>query len=377
MTPEQVALQGPLARGATIGILGTGQLGRLLAIAAAKLGFEVIVYGPEAEPPAAQVANDHISAAYDDVPALQAFAKRCAVVTFEFENIPKQSLEAIAALTTLRPGERSLAVSQDRLVEKQFIEGLSLPVAPYRPIDGPDAIAPALTALGGTGILKTRTLGYDGKGQMSLSDDEPLDGQAIWTSLGGVPAVLEARIAFDFEISVLCVRAASGDTIAYDVPINTHQSGVLAQSRVGPGFDAQLPTALTGAAANAAGTIAEALHHVGTLAVEFFVTQSGALLINEIAPRVHNTGHWTLDACLHDQFDNHIRAIAGWPLGAPARHSDASMRNLLGGDPLIEHPETAPPSSSLYLYGKRDPKPGRKMGHLTRLAPKTASPDNG
>ncbi|MGD1886009.1 MAG: 5-(carboxyamino)imidazole ribonucleotide synthase [Cohaesibacteraceae bacterium] len=364
----------PLRPGDTIGVLGGGQLGRMLAMAAADLGLRTHIYAPEANQPAAEVAAFSTVADYTDTTPLDAFAGRCQVVTFEFENIPTASLERLAGVVPLRPGLKSLEVSQDRLVEKQFIETLGVKVAPFAPIDGPDDLAQAHAALGSDTILKTRRFGYDGKGQVSLRSGDVLRATEIWQTVGAVPAVLEARIPFVAEISCLLVRDADGTIAAYDVPHNVHQRGILHTSSVGS-LAAFRPTpAIASAARSVTQKIAKALGHIGLLTVEFFVTEAGDLLVNEIAPRVHNSGHWTMDACLNSQFDNHIRAVAGWPLATTERHSDAQMHNLLGEDMNGPDAGLDQPEWKRHLYGKVDARPGRKMGHRTRLVPKEANP---
>jgi 5-(carboxyamino)imidazole ribonucleotide synthase len=358
-----------LKPGDTIGILGGGQLGRMLAMSAARYGLKAHIFDPAPDAPAADVAAIHTRAAYTEIDALSAFAQACDVVTFEFENIPKASLEHLAGLVTLRPGLASLETSQDRLTEKQFLEGIGLQVAPYTAVDGPQTIQSAHTALGGDTILKTRRLGYDGKGQARLKTPT-IDEGASWTAIGKAPAVLEARIAFVAEVSAIIARGADGETIAYDLPVNTHKDGILDTSAVGQFASIDLAPSLLAEAQAAAIKVAEALDHVGVLAVEFFLTDRDVLLVNEIAPRVHNSGHWTMDACLNDQFDNHIRAVSGWPLGSPVRHSDALMTNLIGEDVLDLDHYVRSSDTQLHLYGKADARKGRKMGHITQIAPR-------
>jgi 5-(carboxyamino)imidazole ribonucleotide synthase len=359
-----------LQPGSTIGILGGGQLGRMLAMSAARYGLKIHIFDPAKDAPAAEVAAIHTCASYTDGNALASFAKACQVVTFEFENIPKASLEQLAGAVPLHPGLASLETSQDRLTEKQFLERLGLNVAPYTAIDGPDAIERAHTALGGDTVLKTRRLGYDGKGQTRLQTAD-IDAQQAWQAIGAAPAVLEARIAFVAEVSAIIARDIDGNAVAYDVPVNIHKDGILDTSSVGQFSAFNVTPDLTRQAQEAAVKVADALEHVGVLTVEFFVTEQGTLLTNEIAPRVHNSGHWTMDACLHDQFDNHIRAVAGWPLGAPERHSDAIMTNLIGADVEELASHAARPDAQIHLYGKADVRKGRKMGHITRIAPRT------
>lgn len=366
----------PLAQGATIGILGTGQLGRMMAMAAARLGFKTHIFGPERDPPAAQLANHHSQAAYEDETALRAFAGTCDVVTFEFENIPRSSLEALAGTVTLRPGLASLETSQDRLIEKKFLQGLGLTLAPYTSIDGPVVIAAAHAALGGDTILKTRRFGYDGKGQVRLRPGASVEGDALWRAVGQAPCVLEQRIAFTAEISAVIARGADSQHVAYDVPQNHHKDGILDTSSVGQFAGDGISDDLKTQAQQATLSIAQALNHIGVLTAEFFVSPQGTLLVNEIAPRVHNSGHWTMDACLHDQFDNHIRAVAGWPLGTAQRHSDAKMTNLIGADIDQDIEALCAGHHQLHLYGKAQARAGRKMGHINTLAPRLESRSN-
>ena len=355
----------PLKPGDTVGILGGGQLGRMLAIAAAQLGLRTHIFAPEEESPAAEVSGHRTRAGYTDADALKRFADICDVVTFEFENIPRASLDLLAGALPLRPGIRSLATSQDRLIEKQFLKATGLAVAPYEAVDGLDAIAPALKRLGGDAILKTRRLGYDGKGQVRLTQSSDLE--KAWNALGNVPCVLEERIAFQAEVSAVIARGTDGQAVAYDVPVNRHENGILNTSAVGSFADPQIDPGLAREAQEAAIAIADALGHVGVLTAEFFVTDSNDLLVNEIAPRVHNSGHWTLDACTVSQFDNHVRAVAGWPLGSIERHSDARMTNLIGADSDAYEAWLADSQAALHLYGKSDARPGRKMGHATHV----------
>jgi 5-(carboxyamino)imidazole ribonucleotide synthase len=277
----------------------------------------------------------------------------------------------LAGLVPVRPGARALEVAQDRLVEKEFISGLGIAVAPFRSVDGLDDLAAALSALAAPAILKTRRLGYDGKGQAGLAPGE--DATAAWQRIGAQPAVLEMRIGFELELSALVVRSADGAMAFYDCPRNTHEGGILRRSVVPSG----LPEDDLARARDIAGKIAAALDYVGLLAVEMFYLGADApeparLMVNEIAPRVHNSGHWTIEACATSQFENHMRAVAGWPLGTTARHSDAEMVNLIGPEALDWQRLAAEPGACLHLYGKREARAGRKMGHVTRLAPVSA-----
>jgi 5-(carboxyamino)imidazole ribonucleotide synthase len=355
----------PLRSGATIGILGGGQLGRMLASAGAQLGFDMLIYSPEDDPPAGRVAAGAWSAAWDDLDALAEFARACDVVTLEFENVPVRTVETVeAAGTQVLPSAASLKVSQDRFTEKTFLNAQGIATAPFEPVDGPGDVTAALAALGGKGVLKTRREGYDGKGQAWIRSPE--EAEAAWDRIGGAPAILEAAIAFQCEISVLVARSANGETRTWAPPRNLHKDGILSVSQVPSG----LPRAIEEAARAKAVTLADALGHVGVLALEFFVLPDGTLLANEFAPRVHNSGHWTPEACQTGQFEQHIRAVAGWPLGDTRRLFDAEMINLIGEDGLVS-PASLGPHDTLTLYGKREARPGRKMGHITRrLAPR-------
>ena len=355
----------PLPPGSRIGILGSGQLGRMLAVAAARLGLKTHVYCSEGGP-AVDVATETTKASFDDKAALSAFAATVDAVTFEFENVAVETARHLARLVPVRPSARALEVAQDRLTEKEFISGLGVPVAPYRRVDHASEAAEALAVIGGPAILKSRRLGYDGKGQAGVATAAEAD--AAWAAVGSVPAVLEKRIPFTHELSALVVRDLDGHLAFYECPHNTHEGGILRRSVVPSG----LPEADLARARHIAGTIAGALDYVGVLAVEMFylgrdVPPDERLLVNEIAPRVHNSGHWTIEACAISQFENHIRAVAGWPLGSAARHSDAEMSNLIGREALDWQRLAAEPDARLHLYGKREARDGRKMGHVTRL----------
>jgi len=355
----------PLPPGSTIGILGSGQLGRMLAVAAARLGLKTHVYCADSGP-ACDVATRTTRAGFEDCAALAAFASAVDAVTFESENVAVEAARFLAARVPMRPSAKALQVAQDRLVEKEFIAELGIPVAPFRRIDGPGDVAAALVALGGPAILKSRRWGYDGKGQAGVTS--PADGASAWAAVGGVPAVLERRIAFACEISALAVRGQDDAIDFYDCPRNTHEGGILRRSVVPAG----LPAVDLERASEIAGTVAGALNYVGVLAVEMFylgadTTPEQRLMVNEIAPRVHNSGHWTIEACAISQFENHMRAVAGWPLGSTRRHSDAEMVNLIGSEALDWHSLAAEPGIALHLYAKREARAGRKMGHVTRL----------
>jgi 5-(carboxyamino)imidazole ribonucleotide synthase len=369
---EPLLRAGPLAPRSTIGILGSGQLGKMLAQAASCLGFRTHIYADDSGP-AFDVATTHSVGAYTSLARLDEFARTVDVVTYEFENVPVDAAEHLACTVAVHPGPRALAVAQDRLVEKTFISDLGIPVAPFAPVRAIEDFQPAreaLTCWGGAAILKTARLGYDGKGQASVSTAADL--RSAIQDLGNVACVLERRIAFAAEISALVVRSRDGGTRFYDIPRNSHEGGILRRSVVPSG----LPAEIEQQACRMAGRIAEALDYVGVLGVEMFWLGPGTtepLLVNEIAPRVHNSGHWTMDACAADQFENHIRAVAGWPLAPTERHSDAEMVNLIGHEADDWLKLAAEPGVRLHLYGKREARPGRKMGHVNRLAPRTTS----
>ena len=348
-----------------VGILGGGQLGRMLAVAAAEMGFTCHIYCPDQKSPAFAVAAARTIAPYDDEAALAAFAGSVDIVTFEFENIPLATLRSLAEKVPVLPEPRSLEATQDRLVEKQMIAGLGIAVSPFAEVASQSDIYSALARTGRPALLKTRRLGYDGKGQTLIrTGDDPV---GAWRSIGEVPAVLEAFVPFEREISVVLARGRDGTMRAYDVVENVHVDGILATSTV----PASIPTALAEEAIAIAGRVAEALDHVGVLAVEMFVSTDNRkrLLVNEIAPRVHNSGHWTTDGCLCSQFEQHLRAIAGWPLGGSERHDDVVMQNLIG-DAVAEWPAlAAEPGARVHLYGKAETRPGRKMGHVNRISP--------
>jgi 5-(carboxyamino)imidazole ribonucleotide synthase len=349
-----------LAPGATIGVLGGGQLGRMLALAAAQLGFRCHVYAPPGDNPAFDVAAAYTPAAYDDEAALERFGAAVDVVTFEFENVPVAALDRLGPLARIAPGRDALHVIQDRLTEKRFIAELGIAVAPFAAVSGPDD--EALARIGTPAVLKTRRLGYDGKGQALIAT--PDEAEAALAAMAGQPAILERHIAFDREVSAIAARAIDGTVAIYDIAENRHSDQILRSSRV----PANLSAVLDGEAKEIARRIATGLDYVGVVAVELFV-QGTSLIVNEIAPRVHNSGHWTLDACTTSQFEQHIRAIAGWPLGDPSRHSDAVMVNLLGDEVNAWRSLAAEPRTCLHIYGKAEARHGRKMGHVTRLDP--------
>ncbi len=348
--------------GSTIGIIGGGQLGKMLAIAAANLGYKCHIFEPGAAPCAADVAARFTRAGYDDVEALRAFANAVDVATYEFENVPVASLEAIAS--KLRPPVASLQVGQDRGIEKEFIESTGARVGAWMRVDSEADARAAEERLGTPLVLKTRRLGYDGKGQSWAS--EPGTVLEAWDAIGRQPAVAEARVDFDCEFSVILTRTAGGATAAWDLPLNDHDNGILRRSTVPAGDLVERHRSRAIAVATA---IAEALDHIGVLTVEFFATPGGPL-VNEIAPRVHNSGHWTIEGAVTSQFEQHIRAICGLPLGSTARvGSSAVMENLLGEEIANWPSLVAEPEAHVHIYGKGDPRPGRKMGHVTRVTP--------
>ncbi len=352
----------PLPAGSTIGILGGGQLGRMLAMAAARLGYKTHIFEPGAAP-AADVAHDWTQAGYDDADALTQFAAACDVITFEFENIPAPALDILAANTPLYPNRKALEVSQDRLTEKTFLTDLGLTTAPFAAIDDQADLTAALAQTGTPAILKTRRFGYDGKGQARVM--EPSQAEAALASLQGAPAIAEGFVPFSREISVIAARDLDGSVAAYDPGENLHKDGILATTTI----PAQVPTSLRTDAVLMASRILNALDYVGVLGVELFVTRQG-LVVNEIAPRVHNSGHWTQAGCAVDQFEQHIRAIAGWPLGDGGRHADVIMENLIGEDVGRAATLAGETGVQIHLYGKSETRTGRKMGHINRITNK-------
>ncbi len=362
-----------IAPNGTIGVLGGGQLGRMLALAAARLGLECRIYCPEDGAPASAVSAATTIGSYTDASALARFGRAVDAVTYEFENVPAETVEILTrAGVNVAPGARALAVAQDRLLEKQFAGSLGAATAPFAAVDSAADLSAALMRLGVPAILKTRRLGYDGKGQTVIrraGDTETTWREATekaWAEIGARPSILEGFVDFAFELSVIGARSATGEIALYDPPRNEHENGVLRRSTVPSGAG----EATIRAAFDITKQMLVALDYVGVIGVEFFVTKTGGVIVNEFAPRVHNSGHWTTDACAISQFEQHIRAVAGWPLGSTARHSDAVMENLLGEeaarwDALAREPQTA-----IHLYGKREAAPGRKMGHVTRIRPR-------
>jgi len=356
-----------LKPGDTIGILGGGQLGRMLAMAAARLGLRCQIFSPDPESPAFDVVLNATCAEYADVEALEVFANDVDVITYEFENVPASAALVLAARRPVLPNRKILETTQDRLAEKDFVTRLGIGTADYADVSTAAALRDAIARIGLPAVIKTRRFGYDGKGQAIIRDGD--DPTRVWTELGTKSAILEAFIPFEREISVIAARSADGEVECFDVTENEHRDHILKISRA----PAAIPDALAAEARAIAGKIATALDYVGVLAVEMFVLASGAsgpkVLVNEIAPRVHNSGHWTLDGASVSQFEQHIRAIAGWPLARPVRHGPVTMTNLIGDEINSYEQWLTVPGATVHLYGKGAPRPGRKMGHVTEVAP--------
>jgi 5-(carboxyamino)imidazole ribonucleotide synthase len=351
--------------GATLGVLGSGQLGRMFAIAARRMGYRVHTFSPDEDTPTGQVADVEVKAPYDDLDAVSEFARNVSVVTFEFENVPAPTAEAAARCAPVRPSGLILHTTQQRIREKAFLTNAGLPVTPYREVRSLDALHGALDDLGCPAVLKTAAFGYDGKGQFRI--DTPDRAAEAWNAIGQQKAVLEAFIQFHCEISVVAARGANGEFVHYGAIENQHSRHILdvsiAPARVSPRVAQE--------AVELARCVLETLDVVGVLCVEFFVTDDESLLINELAPRPHNSGHLTVDACITSQFEQQLRAVCGLPLGSTEMHRPAAMANLLGDLWTSGEPDWAAacafPGVKLHLYGKLDPRPGRKMGHLTAL----------
>ena len=355
----------PILPGSTIGVLGGGQLGRMFAMAARRLGYRVHTLAPEHDTPTGQIADVEIEASYDDLEQIRAFARSVHVVTFEFENVSARAAAAAAEEAVVRPSGRALEIAQHRIREKTFLAGCGLPVAPFAAVEGEDDLVPAIEKVGRPAVLKTAALGYDGKGQIRILADTDL--REAWGTLGRRESVLEVFVDLDREISVIGARGVDGSFSHFDLLENTHRHHILDIS-VAP---ADVPAAIADRAVEATRTVMDALEYVGILCIEFFLTRDGQLLINELAPRPHNSGHLTFDACRTSQFEQQVRAICGLPLGSPELLRPAAMANILGdlwasGEPnwpaALEHSDV-----KLHLYGKSAPRPGRKMGHLTAL----------
>ncbi len=349
-----------LEPGATIGILGGGQLGRMLSVAASRLGFRTHIFEPGANPPAGDVAHRVTTASYDDHAALAAFAASVDVITYEFENVPTTALDLLEAAKPIRPNRRALAISQERIAEKDFLTGLGLTCAPYAAVNSAADLDAALARIGTPSILKTTRLGYDGKGQARIMTTA--DAPHALAAMLGQPAVLEGFIDFSHEVSVIAARGLDGSVACYDPGENVHRDGILRTTTIPARLTANQRTDAVLLAAR----ILNALDYVGVMGVELFVTPKG-LIVNEIAPRVHNSGHWTQAGSAVDQFEQHIRAVAGWPLGDGARFADVVMENLIGDDVARVPALARERNVSIHLYGKGAPRPGRKMGHVNRI----------
>ena len=353
-----------LKPGDTIGILGGGQLGRMLAMAAARLGLRCQVFSPDPDSPAFDVVLHGTCADYADVEALELFANDVDMITYEFENVPAAAAMILAARRPVLPDRKILETTQDRLAEKDFVKRLGIGIADYADVSSTPSLRAAIARIGLPAVLKTRRFGYDGKGQAIIRDGDNPD--QIWEDLGTRSAILEAFIPFVCEVSVIAARSADGHVECFDVTENEHQDHILKISRA----PANISDALAGRARAIAEKIANALNYVGVLAVEMFVVERDGepeVLVNEIAPRVHNSGHWTLDGSSISQFEQHIRAIAGWPLGKPVRHGPVTMTNLIGDDITTYEQWLTVPGAAVHLYGKGRPRPGRKMGHVTQV----------
>ncbi len=359
-----------LKPGDTIGILGGGQLGRMLAMAAARLGLRCQVFSPDPESPAFDVVLNATCAEYADVEALELFANDVDVITYEFENVPSAAALILGARRPVLPDSKILETTQDRLAEKDFVKRLGIGTADYADVSSIASLHSAIAAIGLPAVIKTRRFGYDGKGQSIIREGD--DPDLIWKELGTKSAILEALIPFEREISVIAARSADGHVECFDVTENEHRDHILKISRA----PAAIPDALAGEACAIAEKIANALGYVGVLAVEMFVLADFAgpkVLVNEIAPRVHNSGHWTLDGASISQFEQHIRAIAGWSLGKPVRHGEVTMTNLIGDEINDYEQWLTVPGATVHLYGKGPPRPGRKMGHVTQVGAKVGT----
>jgi 5-(carboxyamino)imidazole ribonucleotide synthase len=353
-----------LKPGATIGILGGGQLARMLALAASRLGLNCHIYSPEQDSCAFEVVQASTCAAYEDEAALARFADAVDVITYEFENVPAQTAAFLSKRKAVLPDPRVLEITQDRLIEKNFIVELKIATAPYAPVHSASQLADAIAKVGSPAVLKTRQLGYDGKGQAKIAKGG--DAAAAWRSLKQVPCILEGFIDFEREVSVIAARSADGKVECFEVTENEHRDHILHISKV----PAKVSPALAAEARRVATRIAKAFDYVGVLAVELFVVRAGrrqSVLVNEIAPRVHNSGHWTIDGATVSQFEQHIRAVAGWPLAKPKRLGRVEMVNLIGTEVHEAAHWLTVPGACVHLYGKKDARPGRKMGHVTRI----------
>jgi 5-(carboxyamino)imidazole ribonucleotide synthase len=355
--------------GGTVGILGGGQLGRMLAMAAARLGLKSAIYAPETDSPAFQVCDAHVIGSYADLDALRAFANSVDVVTYEFENVPGDAANVLSALKSVRPSPKALTVIQDRFAEKSFARNIGIHTTPFAQVDSDASLQEALATVGAPSVLKTSRLGYDGKGQRMVRSAADL--RRAWDDLHRVPCILEGFVEFTRELSLVAARGTDGSIACFDLVENQHENHIL-RTTLAP---ARANARIKADARRIAETLLAEFDYVGVLAVELFETAKGELLVNEIAPRVHNSGHWTTDACFTSQFEQHIRAVCGWPLGDTMRHSDAIMTNLLGFETADWEALARVPNAGLHLYGKNEAREGRKMGHITRLYPLGTRPD--
>jgi len=354
----------PLEPGSTIGILGGGQLGRMLALAAGRLGFDVAILDPDPDCPAARMAKVAIAADYDDPVALKALADVSDVITFEFENVPARAVERLLGFgAQVAPNAGALAVAQDRVEEKTFLNGAGVPTVAFAAADDAESVARAVERFGPPCLIKTRREGYDGKGQTWI--EHVADAEAAFARVGSKPVIVEAPAEFTRELSVICARSRSGEVSIYPPGENHHEAGILRRTHA----PAEITPSALEHAEQIAARILTALDYVGVMGVELFELEDGRLLVNEIAPRVHNSGHWTLDGCEVDQFEQQIRAVAGWPLGPTAALAQTEMTNLIGDDVDDWKKLIAEPGARVWLYGKREARPGRKMGHVNRLRP--------
>ena len=353
----------PIPPGSTIGIVGGGQLGRMTVLAAANLGYHCHIFCPEERAPASKVAKQTTRAAYTDEKALKEFAESVDVVTFEFENIPHESVQLLTDLVPVRPSWRCLQISQDRLIEKDFLNSIGVATTPYKSVESLGELEDAVDLLGRPSVLKTTRMGYDGKGQAKIGPYTALSD--AWSAMNGAPSILEAFVDFEREISVIIARSPNGEMAAFEPVHNIHTNHILDTTTAPAGIsDALAKTAVTMATRTA-----EEMGLIGLLAVEMFVTSDGLLMVNEVAPRPHNSGHWTMDGAMTSQFEQFVRAVCGLPLGKTERLHDTVMTNLLGDDIEAWEDILAEPNARLHLYGKVEARPGRKMGHVNRLYP--------
>ena len=358
----------PIKPGSTIGIVGGGQLGRMTAVAAAELGYKVHVFTPEPDSPAAHVCKHATVAPYDNQDAIEAFGQNVDVITFEFENVPAETVRHLTDLAPVRPRWECLAICQDRIEEKSFCNELGIETAPWKAVNSADELTAAIAEIGAPSILKTNRLGYDGKGQVRIKADT--DPAQAWQDIGETPSILEGFVDFELEVSVITARRPNGAMASFDVVENRHKDGIL-DVTIAP---ADVSEDISERARTIGQKMAQAMDLVGLLAVEMFVTKDGHILVNEMAPRPHNSGHWSQDGCTTSQFEQFVRAVTGLPLGSTLRHSDTVMTNLLGDDANQWEQHLSDPDNKLHLYGKAEARAGRKMGHINRLYPKGSQP---